>query len=121
MLFLRPLRRSGRSPLDCATSTRRMTFTLTFIVYVSAFPSIIIINFDAWQGNILVDVEGHVRLTDFGRAKVIGDPSYSTALLAVNAAYTAPELLPSMEVDEFTEEDGDPSEPPFSLDEQFTK
>jgi serine/threonine protein kinase len=37
-------------------------------------------------------------LIDFGRSKVIGEVGYSTALLAGSAAYMAPELFPTGEV-----------------------
>ena len=43
---------------------------------------------------MLVDEAGHARLTDFGRAKVIGEVGYSTQMLAGSAAYMAPELFP---------------------------
>jgi serine/threonine protein kinase len=47
-----------------------------------------------------VDAAGHAILTDFGRAKMIGDVFYSTPLMAGTAQYMAPELLnPTEEVD----------------------
>jgi len=46
------------------------------------------------QKNILVDEEGHARLVDFGRARVIGEAGYRTAFMAGNVPYMAPELLP---------------------------
>jgi serine/threonine protein kinase len=50
------------------------------------------------QNNILVDEKGHAILVDFGRSKVVGEVGYSTALLAGSAAYMAPELFPTGEV-----------------------
>jgi len=52
-----------------------------------------------YQNNVLVDDTGHAVLTDFGRAKVIGELGYSTQLLAGSAAYMAPELLSPDDVD----------------------
>jgi len=48
---------------------------------------------------VLVDETGRARLTDFGRAKVIGAAGYSTQTLAGSAAYMAPELFLSTNVD----------------------
>jgi serine/threonine protein kinase len=47
------------------------------------------------QNNVLVNDEGCAVLTDFGRAKVMGDPVFSTPLVAGLAKYMAPELLPA--------------------------
>jgi serine/threonine protein kinase len=69
---------------------------------------ILIINFIMCQRNILVDDEEHVRLSDFGRAKVIGEAGYSTALMVGSAEYMAPELFPS-------------SEPDVNVDKLFSK
>jgi serine/threonine protein kinase len=44
-----------------------------------------------------VDDSHNARLSDFGRAKVIGDAEYSTALVAGYAPYMAPELFPEDE------------------------
>jgi serine/threonine protein kinase len=44
-----------------------------------------------------VDNSHNARLCDFGRAKVIGDAEYSTALVAGCAPYMAPELFPEDE------------------------
>lgn len=33
-------------------------------------------------------------MSDFGRARIVGDPQYSTALAAGSLPYMAPELLP---------------------------
>jgi serine/threonine protein kinase len=44
-----------------------------------------------------VDDSYNARLCDFGRAKVIGDAEYSTALVAGCAPYMAPELFPEDE------------------------
>jgi len=44
-----------------------------------------------------VDNSLNARLCDFGRAKVIGDAEYSTALVAGCSAYMAPELFPEDE------------------------
>ena len=49
------------------------------------------------QNNVLVDDTHNARLYDFGRAKVIGDAEYSTALVAGCAPYMAPELFPEDE------------------------
>jgi serine/threonine protein kinase len=51
------------------------------------------------QKNILVDEEGHARLVDFGRARVIGEAIYRTAFMAGSAPYMPPELLPENDVD----------------------
>jgi serine/threonine protein kinase len=51
------------------------------------------------QNNILVDDFENARLCDFGRAKVIGDPEYRTALIAGFVPYMAPELFPEDERD----------------------
>jgi serine/threonine protein kinase len=52
------------------------------------------------QKNILVDDEGHALLADFGRAKVFGEPGFSTNLIAGVPSYMAPELFSTrMEVD----------------------
>ena len=40
-----------------------------------------------------MDNSHNARLCDFGRAKVIGDAEYSTALVAGCAPYMAPELF----------------------------
>jgi len=53
-----------------------------------------VIHSDLQCNNVLVDEAGHARLTDFGRAKVIGEVGYSTQMLAGSAAYMAPELFP---------------------------
>lgn len=50
------------------------------------------------QKNVLVDEQGHARLVDFGRARVIGEAVYRTAFMAGSAPYMAPELLPSADV-----------------------
>jgi len=57
-----------------------------------------VIHGDLQCNNILVDEPGHAVLSDFGRAKVIGEVGYSTQILAGSAAYMAPELFPSGEV-----------------------
>ncbi|KIM73795.1 hypothetical protein PILCRDRAFT_80709, partial [Piloderma croceum F 1598] len=57
-----------------------------------------VIHGDLQCNNVLVDEAGRARLTDFGRAKVIGEAGYSTQMLAGSAAYMAPELFPSTEV-----------------------
>ena len=44
-----------------------------------------------------MDNSHNVRLCDFGRAKVVGDAEYSTALVAGCAPYMAPELFPEDE------------------------
>jgi serine/threonine protein kinase len=42
-----------------------------------------------------VDADGHALLTDFGRAKLLGEIAFSVQLLlAGSAAYMAPELFP---------------------------
>jgi len=46
------------------------------------------------QNNILVNASEHAILTDFGRARMIGDVFYSTPLMAGTAQYMAPELFP---------------------------
>lgn len=42
-----------------------------------------------------MDDEGCALLTDFGRAKIIGEKGFSTAFLAGCAQYMSPELLTS--------------------------
>lgn len=44
-----------------------------------------------------MDDSDNARLCDFGRAKVIGDAEYSTALVAGCIPYMAPELFPEDE------------------------
>jgi len=56
-----------------------------------------IIHGDLQGNNVLVDNSHNARLCDFGRAKVIGDAEYSTALVAGYAPYMAPELFPEDE------------------------
>jgi len=56
-----------------------------------------IIHGDLQGNNVLVDNSHNARLCDFGRAKVIGDAEYSTALVAGCAPYMAPELFPEDE------------------------
>jgi len=56
-----------------------------------------IIHGDLQGNNVLVDDSYNARLCDFGRAKVIGDAEYSTALVAGCAPYMAPELFPEDE------------------------
>jgi serine/threonine protein kinase len=70
-----------------------------------------VIHADLHCKNILVDDEGNALLADFGRAKVIGEAGYSTALLAGSAPYMAPELFPSAE----------PPESEVNVDELFSK
>lgn len=53
-----------------------------------------IIHGDLQANNILVDDAKNARLSDFGRAKILGEAGYSTALLAGCAPYMAPELFP---------------------------
>jgi serine/threonine protein kinase len=67
-----------------------------------------VIHADLHCKNVLVDELGHALLADFGRAKVIGEVGYSTALLAGSAPYMAPELFPS-------------SEPEVNVNELFSK
>jgi len=57
--------------------------------------SLDVIHADLHCKNILVDEEGHARLVDFGRARVIGEAGYRTAFMAGTAPYMAPELLPT--------------------------
>jgi serine/threonine protein kinase len=52
-----------------------------------------------YQTNILIDHEGHARLADFGRAKVVGEAGYNTGFLAGSVEYMAPELFPTPEHD----------------------
>jgi serine/threonine protein kinase len=64
-----------------------------------------------FQKNILVDEGGYARLSDFSRAKVIGEAGYATALVAGSAPYMAPELFPfteaEVEVDELFSKQSD--------------
>ena len=46
------------------------------------------------QGNVLISDHGHAMLTDFGRAKVLGELGFDTKAVAGSAAYMAPELTP---------------------------
>jgi len=53
-----------------------------------------VIHGDLQANNVLVDDTNNARLSDFGRAKILGEAGYSTALLAGCAPYMAPELFP---------------------------
>jgi len=53
-----------------------------------------VVHGDLKPNNILVDDAGNACLTDFGRAKVLGESGFTTDLCAGAAAYMAPELLP---------------------------
>ena len=46
------------------------------------------------QGNVLISDYGHAMLTDFGRAKVLGELGFNTKTVAGSSAYMAPELTP---------------------------
>lgn len=47
-----------------------------------------------YQHNVLVNEAGSAVLTDFGRAKVIGEAGFSTTMFAGHISSMAPELLP---------------------------
>jgi len=69
-----------------------------------------IIHADLQWNNILVDENGNAVVTDFGRAKVLGDPVYSTPLVAGATKYRAPELLPAsseVNIDELFSKESD--------------
>jgi serine/threonine protein kinase len=68
--------------------------------------SLKVIHGDLQINNVLVNEQGHAVLTDFGRAKVLGEVTFSTKLLAGSAAYMAPELFPLDDV---------------NVDDQFSK
>lgn len=51
------------------------------------------------QKNVLINGHHNACLCDFGRAKIVGEPQYATALVIGSLPYMAPELLP--------EDDGD--------------
>lgn len=53
-----------------------------------------VVHGDLQANNVLVDDAKNARLSDFGRAKILGEAGYSTALLAGCAPYMAPELFP---------------------------
>jgi serine/threonine protein kinase len=58
--------------------------------------ALMIVHRDVSPGNIMVDVEGHVKITDFGIARITGDPSeYKTQEAAFKGkiGYAPPELL----------------------------
>jgi serine/threonine protein kinase len=65
-----------------------------------------VIHGDIQCNNVLVNEQGGAVLSDFGRAKVLGEVAFSTKFLAGSAAYMAPELLPLDEV---------------NVDDQFSK
>jgi len=52
-----------------------------------------IVHGDLQRRNVLVDDNGHAVLTDFGRAKMIGDQVFSTPFVAGATKYWAPELI----------------------------
>jgi len=57
-----------------------------------------IVHGDLQANNVLVDDAINARLSDFGRAKILGEAGYSTALLAGCAPYMAPELFPEDDI-----------------------
>ena len=62
------------------------------------------------QHNVLVNEAGSAVLTDFGRAKVIGEAGFSTTMFAGHISSMAPELLPpddSVDVDKLFSEKSD--------------
>lgn len=67
-----------------------------------------IIHCDLQCNNVLVDELGRAVLANFDRAKVIGEVGYKDTLLVGSAAYMAPELWPSIEVN-------------VNVDDQFSK
>lgn len=56
-----------------------------------------IVHGDLQANNVLVDEEINARLSDFGRAKILGEAGYSTSLVAGCPPYMAPELFPEDE------------------------
>jgi len=58
-----------------------------------------VVHGDLQANNVLVDDAGNARLSDFGRAKILGEAGYSTALHAGGAPYMAPELFPVDDTD----------------------
>jgi serine/threonine protein kinase len=48
---------------------------------------------DTKPENVLLDGEGHVRLTDYGLAKVLGGPDDATTTFCGTPEYVAPEML----------------------------
>lgn len=73
-----------------------------------------VVHGDLHGNNVLVDDSGRARLSDFGRAKVIGYEGYSTLLVAGCAEYMAPELLLDDEDEGEDENEGATNGPPFS-------
>jgi serine/threonine protein kinase len=69
------------------------------LAYLHTFRSGVV-HGDLKPSNILVDDAGNARLTDFGRAKVVGETGFTTELCAGSAPYMAPELLPKFEGEE---------------------
>jgi len=57
-----------------------------------------VVHGDLQANNVLVDDVENARLADFGRAKILGEAGYSTALLAGCAPYMAPELFPEDDI-----------------------
>jgi len=70
---------------------------------LSYLHSINVIHCDLNCNNILVNASERAILTDFGRARMIGDVFYSTPLMAGTAQYMAPELFPPTDEVEINE------------------
>ncbi|KAJ7590440.1 kinase-like domain-containing protein [Mycena floridula] len=52
-----------------------------------------VVHGDLHCGNILIDDDGVARITDFGRARILNDAAYNTALFTGAPEYMAPELF----------------------------
>lgn len=81
------LRREGRFANDVA-----LFFGTEIVLAFEYLHSMDIAYWDLKPENLLVDKDGHVRITDFGFAKIVKDKTYT---LCGTPEYLAPEIIES--------------------------